>query len=558
MILVDNMKSRNNGDNEVSLLREQEISFRLDTVNISCKNIKCSNWRRQSSTASIDSAISLASAFEPNVVLKKCQEAHNDDNADLHYAQTRKRTSKIRKANSKKNDIVNERKITNSLDNNDSDSGLGADVSSPAYIDNQSSICLSLETDSIVKFDLSPIQSNCKFPLCCCKYSNFSDIFYYQDDLRQSYQYNLPPQFTTYLHGDDGSMLTNNKGNIPADLSFNTSHDNSVDFKYRFSNNPYLNNDNKPFSANHLNYIYNKKISRPKFVCLWKDCRPTRSLDSYPQNIPINQSYYSHPYQFEFFQDLVDHILESHMEPINHKSSNNLNPVAHHQPFLKRVKEKSKQSLTDKLYYACYWSKCKYYAQPVTSLNWMRRHIMYHVSPKPYKCIIGGCGAAFKFYVSLEKHLNCKHLGKRNDKYNTGSRFLPNTFDDNFYNNNNNNTMMTTHLECNNKRLNRCESFIAHQNNNAAYDIGDSSPNFTNFPKDSYHYQNYGPTLDSNKKFGESAKKADRARFQEFWREVKKQRKLLGVKVSTKPDMQTLMDVENLLTFSNNSTLSGI
>ncbi|KAH9494174.1 Zinc finger protein aebp2 [Dermatophagoides farinae] len=57
--------------------------------------------------------------------------------------------------------------------------------------------------------------------------------------------------------------------------------------------------------------------------------------------------------------------------------------------------------------FVCLWRGCKVFGKPSLSRNWIERHVLeQHSGPKPFKCIVDGCGQRFRAQNQLEKHVN--------------------------------------------------------------------------------------------------------------------------------------------------------
>nr|XP_027204116.1 uncharacterized protein LOC113797864 isoform X2 [Dermatophagoides pteronyssinus]XP_027204117.1 uncharacterized protein LOC113797864 isoform X2 [Dermatophagoides pteronyssinus] len=57
--------------------------------------------------------------------------------------------------------------------------------------------------------------------------------------------------------------------------------------------------------------------------------------------------------------------------------------------------------------FVCLWRGCKVFGKPSLSRNWIERHVLeQHSGPKPFKCIVDGCGQRFRTQNQLEKHVN--------------------------------------------------------------------------------------------------------------------------------------------------------
>lgn len=85
----------------------------------------------------------------------------------------------------------------------------------------------------------------------------------------------------------------------------------------------------------------------------------------------------------------------------------------------KRLRNKSTDSQQSKIEkFVCLWRGCKVFGKPSMSRHWIERHVLEsHSGPKPFKCIVDGCGQRFRTQNQLEKHVNM-HFRSTNEESN--------------------------------------------------------------------------------------------------------------------------------------------
>lgn len=115
--------------------------------------------------------------------------------------------------------------------------------------------------------------------------------------------------------------------------------------------------------------------------------------------------------------DLVDHIREIHVELQPYQQQRHNWTEVH-----SRARDRSRKPAPDRKYaklqdspkkmestqqYVCLWEGCKVYGKGSSSRNWLERHVLeQHSGPRPFKCIVEGCGQRFKVQSALERHVN--------------------------------------------------------------------------------------------------------------------------------------------------------
>ncbi|CAG2112270.1 unnamed protein product [Medioppia subpectinata] len=117
------------------------------------------------------------------------------------------------------------------------------------------------------------------------------------------------------------------------------------------------------------------------------------------------------------YDDLVDHIREIHVElqPYHQQRHNwtngpngaNTTTTANQCKQTDSTATNGLKKVDSHQQYVCLWEGCKVYGKGSLSRNWLERHVLeQHSGPRPFKCIVEGCGHRFKQQSMLERHVN--------------------------------------------------------------------------------------------------------------------------------------------------------